>query len=460
MAQETIWQSGVTKAPAPPIADGYPLLGSALGLMADPLEFLVQQYRKHGPVFRVRALNRHFTVLAGPQANQFLSAAGDAHLSGRYSWATFASEIDSQTFLAAIDGELHSRMRKILKKPYSRGNILARAPEAVTITRAHVAGWQPGTVFVTFPTMQRLIAEQIGQLLLGRGPGDTFPDFVFFMRALLNAVLGQWPKVSLQLPRYRRAKARVIELAAQMLAAHRAQPQMGDDGDLIDYLLAAAKDNPDLLSEPELLIGALGPYLAGIDTAAGTTSFLLYAVLKQPALLARLQAELDTAFAAGPLTAEKLRQLPVLHATATETLRMYPVAPMVPRTVVQPFAFGGYQLTAMTPVMAATAVAHYDASLYPDPYRFDADRCLAPRQEQRQAGAFAPYGFGAHTCAGAGFAEVEIILTAATLLHDFDLALEPPTYTLHKSFSPSPAPDANCKIRVLRRRAAPGERER
>ena len=453
MAQEMFWQSGVTTAPKPPLADGLPIVGSVLPMMADPLEFLVQQYRKYGPVFRVRALNRHFTVLAGPQANQFLTAAGDAHLSGRYSWATFAGEIDSQTFLAAIDGELHSRMRKILKKPYSRANILARLPETVAVTRAQVVDWQPGASFVLFPTLQRLIAEQIGALLLGRGPGDYFPDFVFFMRTLLNAVLGQWPKASLKLPRYRQAKARVMDLAAQMLAAHRAQPQAGDDGDLIDYLLAAAQENPDLLSEPELLIGALGPYLAGIDTAAGTTSFLIYAVLKHPDVLAQLQAEVDAAFAAGPLTPEVLRKMPVLHAVATETLRMYPVAPMVPRTVVQPFVFGGYQLAEMTPMLVATAVAHYDAAVYADPYCFDIDRCLPPRQEQRQPGAFAPYGFGAHTCAGAGFAEVEIMLTAATIFHDFELALDPPDYQLKMTFSPSPAPDGRCRVRVVRRRA-------
>ena len=452
MANTISWQSGISQAPVPPMADGMPILGSARPLMADPLAFLVQQYQKHGPVFSVKALNRRFTVLAGPAANQFLSTAGDAHLSGRYTWATFADEIDSEYFLAALDGEPHSRMRKILKKPYSRSVILDKLPDTVALTRALLADWQPGATFVVFPTMQRLIAEQIGQLLLGSGPGDAFPDFVVFMRTLLNAVLGQWPKISLRMPRYRHAKENVMQLAAGMLAAHRARPAAEGEGDLIDYLLAASVDNPDLLSEPELLIGALGPYLAGIDTAAGTTSFLIYALLKQPETLARLQVELDAVFAEGPLTGDKLRKMPILHAVAQETLRMYPVAPMVPRTVVQPFSFAGYQLAEMEPVMAATSVAHFDPQVYTEPNRFDIDRCLPPRLEQRQPGAFAPYGFGGHTCAGAGFAEVEIMATAATLFHELELALADPAYQLHRTYSPSPAPDKNCRIRVVRRR--------
>ena len=84
--------------------------------------------------------------------------------------------------------------------------------------------------------------------------------------------------------------------------------------------------------------------------------------------------------------------------------------------------------------------------------RFDIDRCLPPRLEQRQPGAFAPYGFGGHTCAGAGFAEVEIMATAATLFHELELALADPAYQLHRTYSPSPAPDKNCRIRVVRRR--------
>jgi cytochrome P450 len=434
------------------MADGLPVLGSARPLMANPLAFLVQQYLSHGPIFTVKALNRRFTVLAGPEANQFLSTAGDAHLSGRYSWSTFADEIDSQSFLAAIDGEPHSRMRKILKKPYSRSVIMEQLPATVDLTRAQLEQWRPDDTFVVFPAMQRLIAEQIGQLLLGSGPGDTFPDFVVFMRTLLNAVLGQWPKMSLRMPRYRRAKARVMQLSASMLAAHRARPVTEGEEDLIDYLLAASVDNPDLLSEPELLIGALGPYLAGIDTAAATTSFMIYALLKHPETLARLQVEVDAAFGEGPLTGDKLRKMPVLHAVAQETLRLYPVAPMVPRTVVQPFSFAGHQLQEMEPVMAATGVAHFDPRLYKDPSRFDIDRCLPPRLEQRQPGAFAPYGFGSHTCAGAGFAEVEIMATAATLFHELELALADPAYELRTTYSPSPAPDKQCRVRVVRRR--------
>ncbi len=452
MSQTIPWQPGHSDAPLPPLVPGLPVLGSALPMMKDPLRFLVEQHHKHGPVFRVQAANRRFTVLAGLQVNQFMAREGDAYLSGRDSWHVFAREVDSKYFLAMIDGEDHSRMRKVLKKPYSRANILTKLPEVVDLARQYTQPWQAGSQFVVFPTMQRMIAEQIGTMLLGKGPGEIFPDFVVFMQTLLNAVLGQWPQFMLKMPRYQRAKARVMALAADMLARHRSAETPPADPDLVDYLLNASKENPDIFTESELLLGALGPYLAGIDTAAGTSSFMLYALMKNPGVVERLLPEIDAAFARGPLTPEVVRGMELLHAATLESLRMYPVAPMLPRTVVQPFEFAGHRLEVGEPVMLANGVVHFDPKIYTNPDTFDIDRMLDPRKEHRVAGALAPYGLGAHTCAGAGFAEVEILVTVATLLHDFHLELANPAYELRTTFSPSPAPDTNFQIRVQGRR--------
>ena len=67
-------------------------------------------------------------------------------------------------------------------------------------------------------------------------------------------------------------------------------------------------------------------------------------LLKHPDLQARMRAEADELFANGTPTAEGLRRMDVTHRIAMETLRMYPVAPAVPRKVVNSFAFGGYPI--------------------------------------------------------------------------------------------------------------------
>lgn len=115
--------------PLPPQAPDLPILERALPMRRGLLKFLVEQHIKLGPVFHAQAANRRFTVLARLRANQFMSWERDASLSGRDSWQIFARGIDSQYLLEMIDGEDHSRMRRVLKKPCSRANIMSNASE-------------------------------------------------------------------------------------------------------------------------------------------------------------------------------------------------------------------------------------------------------------------------------------------------------------------------------------------
>ena len=99
--------------------------------------------------------------------------------------------------------------------------------------------------------------------------------------------------------------------------------------------------------------------------------------------------------------------------------------------------------------MIGTAVSHFDPQLYTNPEQYDIDRCLPKSSEQRKPGAFAPFGLGAHTCAGAGLAEVEISITLATLLRYTRLELDPPAYELKITYNPAPAPDKLFRVKVM-----------
>ena len=199
----------------------------------------------------------------------------------------------------------------------------------------------------------------------------------------------------------------------------------------------------------------LGPFVAGLDTLGGTTAFMLYVLLTHPELLARMRAEVDALFDDGPVTAEALGCLDVTHRVALETLRLYPIAPALTRTVTNAFDFGGYTIPAGERVIVATTVSHHLSECFPEPARFDIDRYLPERREHRRPGAFAPFGVGPHVCLGAGFAEVAILATMATLVREVDLVLDPPGYRLRIDPVPTPHPDDRFGFRVTARRQPP-----
>jgi cytochrome P450 len=302
-----------------------------------------------------------------------------------------------------------------------------------------------------YPFLQDVITEQLGTIIAGRAPGEYVQDVVYFVRnALLVLVTRQRPRFLLATPAYRQSKQRAFELGNQILNWHRDNPPIDREPNLIDDALQAADDG-SLIKNSDLMPIALGPYIAGLDTAASTAAFMIYALFKHPDVLDSVRPELDMLFDDGLPTPQKMRDLDVLHRVVLETLRRYPIAPAIQRTVVKPFEYAGYRVEAGGRIFIGTTVAHFIPELHPDPYRFDIERYLPSRNEHRAPGAFAPYSLGAHTCLGAGLAEIQIMLTIAALLHYARFEMEPPDYELKTRTAPTPAPDKSFRMRLVKK---------
>jgi cytochrome P450 len=451
-SKEISWRSGPSDAPLPPLVPGLPLVGSAVDMFTDVLGFLVKQYQVMGPIFRVQVLDEIYTVIAGPQANQFMAREGNTHFRSKEFWERLDHEMGAQTTLISSDGETHTRLRQMSKAGYSRVVVEGQLPEVVALTRKALDQWPIGVSRAVYPFFQELITEQLGTMIAGTSPGEYTRDVVQFVRTgLLTLVTRQRPDILRQLPRYKHARARSFELGNQILDWHRRNPPGTQrKANLIDDAIQAASQG-GLLHESDLMPLALGPYIAGLDTAASTAAFLMYALFKHPEIMKGVLNEAETLLAGKGPTPAKVRDLDILDRALRETLRRYPIAPALQRTVIEPFEFAGYRVDAGGRIFIGTTVAHFLAELHPDPYRFDIDRYLKPRSEQRVPGGFAPFGLGSHACLGSGLAEVLIQVNVATLLHYGSFIMDPPYYKLKMRSAPTPAPNRTFQMRLVRK---------
>ena len=438
----------------PPVARGLPVLGNTVSMAKDIRRFLTEQYLELGPVFGVRMLHRRFTVLAGVEANRFMIRDGTRHLRTFEFWDSFNARFGAARSLVGTDGTEHASLRRLMRRGYSRQYATERLVAFTDIARREIADWPPEKPHSVRTALQRIAGDQVGTLVGGVSPLPYFDDVVYFFTALVgNQVI---PNPAVWTPRFRRASRRVHELYLKVIAEHTGDKRKrnADDGDLIDDLLDMHESDPQFLPEADLKIVALGPFVAALDTVPSTCSFMLYALLKHPELLAQVRSEADRLFADGEPTWEGLKEMDVTHRAAMETMRMYPVAPLLFRTVTNAFELGGYRIPAGEHVIIATTVPHYLPECFPEPDRFDIERYTQGRAEHRRPEVYAPFGLGTHRCLGNGFAEVQIALTIATLLHDVELAMSPPGYTLKTTQVPLPSPGKSFKVRVVRRRAA------
>ena len=442
-----------SQARRPPKARGLPVLGSVFDVMRDMRAFLTEQYLELGPVFRLRLMHRRFTVLAGPQANVFANTEGSGCMRSRDAWADMIEELGVQHTVTSLDGPDHGRMREPNVRSSSRAFALEYIPEVIDIARRSISRWPIDRPIPGVHTFQRIATDQVGTVNAGFSPMEYFDDLVVFIRTIFMVrMIHLRPALMLYTPRYRRARKRVEELCRKIVKAHDPEQRGSAHPDLVDNLVALHRADARFLTERDLRVAVLGPFFATLDALGSICVLMLYALLKHPDLLERATEEADRLFADGIPDPDALRRLDVIHRVAMETLRLYPPVPSLPRTANRSFEFGGYTIPEGESLILATTLPHDLPELFPEPERFDIERYTEERMEHRQPGAFAPWGVGPHLCPGDGFAEVCIVLTVATVLHEAELALDPPNYKLRLIQGLGPRPDDELKLRVKRHR--------
>ena len=442
----------------PPLVRGLPLIGSTLPMARDPARFFARCYRDYGPVYRVNVFGNQLTVIAGAEAATFMGTReGRDCLRSREAWEPLYKEFGASKMLSAEDGEMHKALRTVMKRGFSKEAIKGRYQNMLYITRdTLLRDWTVGSQVPVVEAMQFLVVDQLGTALTGQSPREYVKDIRTTILYILNVLVTQQrPKFLMKLPRYRRAKARMLELGRQMVRDYRSKSIATPDEykTLIDDIMDAHQRDPELIPESDLAMLMAGPYVAGLDTVANTTSAIVYTVLKHPEVLRRVQAEVDAVMDAQPINEDDyMRSMPALYGAIMETMRLYPIAVAQIRIANKDFSFGGCRIHEGEMIYLGTAVPHFQDAFYPDAEVFDIDRYARPRAEHLQPGAYSPYGRGHHTCLGKSLAEVLLMMSMAQLFYLFDLELPSPDYVLKTKTAPTPGPAMSFKVKVRARR--------
>ena len=424
-------------------------------------EFSLNQYRKFGPIFRLKGpFNISATVMAGPEALQFYAKNAKTHFRSHETWIKMNKGYDALRFLVSMDGEEHFRMRRIQTPGLSRAVAEKRVPLLIDLVRREIASWPIDKPIPGTRTCQQIIYDLSSNLMVNMSIPEYFDDVSHLADASFNHTieyavpsLNTHFKLLMRTPRMRHARARTDELAAKIIAAHDPKKRGNRDPDLIDDLLDLHHTDPQFLPETDLKMAVLSPLWLGLHTAGHAAPFMLYELLKHPDVLQRAKDEADALFAQGPPTAQGLRSLDVIPRILMETLRLHTPTPRLKRTVTNSFEFAGCTVPAGESVVISLALCYSLPEYFANPEQFDIDRFAPPRDEHKQLGVYHPYGIGTHRCLGGYLAEFMIVTLMATILHEVELALHPPKYKLKEKNQPTSHPNDSFKFKVTHRRS-------
>src|SRR6516162_755095 len=361
----------------PPLVPGWPIIGNSIELGADHIQFWVDAARKYGSAYRVRyptAPNGEMIVLAGLEANRLATRQG--HLfSNREYFHRLAAEAGTENYMCAMDGEDHTHVRKVMKPALSREILTPVASEMIRMTEREAEGWKEGEIISVGDYCQRITVNSLAYVTGGCPIEDAeYKHLCRFAKFFIGAGAAGWPSFLLRMPFYKRAKDAVHGFLKRVVADHvRQKAGVERRADIIDMLLQAKDRNGQPFNEPDLLANAHLTYANGITYTGRIAAFLLYELFHRPEILIRLVEEIDAAYANGTPTMREMRNMTTLRNCVKEILRHRPIAPAVPRYVVETFDFAGYTIPAGSFVFFAVCVPHFDPEYFADPYTFDPD---------------------------------------------------------------------------------------
>ena len=327
-----------------------------------------------------------------------------------------------------------------------------------------VAKWRaapPGTVHPIHTDMMRAAFHVISNTMLAGGAKDML-QAIEEGHAAYYAGMNWWVMYTvLGLPHWlprpkgkstRAHERRMREAVATVVQARRADAEAG--GDLLARMLMASDVETGQRMSDELLVDNIVSFLmAGYDTTAFSLTWTLYLISQSPQWEARMLREIERVVGPNPVTAAHFEDLVTVQQVLSESLRLFPTAPVIMRDIVKDTEFYGVRVPAGTIGVIPIYAIHRHHSYWDDPDRFDPGRFASDLGAKGKRFQFMPFGAGPRICIGAAFAMIEATIMLATFVRAARFEVSP-------DFDPQPSaqmflfPKNGMPLRVTMRESA------
>src|SRR5262245_45704147 len=267
----------------------------------DPLAFLTKLAREYGDVVRFRLGPVELHLLNRPEfIRDLLVTNAAAFHKGR--GLERAKRLLGEGLLTSED-PIHLRRRRMIQPVFHHDRIGSYGEVMVEHGERLASRWRDGETLDISREMTRLTLAIVGQTLFDT---DVESEADEIGGALTTAV--ELFSKTLTLPffeildrlplpgnrRFERAKARINATIARMIAERRKSPS--DRSDLLSLLLAASDPERDgeKMTDSQVRDEAVTLFLAGHETTANALTWTWYLLSQNPAVEAKLHAEVDT----------------------------------------------------------------------------------------------------------------------------------------------------------------------
>lgn len=437
----------------PMLPGGLPVIGHAAELRSGPVAMVQRGRDMFGDIFSVRLPGTLGVVMTGHAAQEKFFRFRDEEVSQREAYQLMtpvfgkgiAYDAEPQIMKEQL-GFFHDALRESRLRTYTGGFIAESEHYFGQWGReGEVNMLEVGNEVTLYTSTRCLLGEKM-RFELNKEFSELYAD----LEGGINVISFFAPYLPLPAMRRRdRARARMVELIASIVAERRAQPAGHED--ILQTLVDSSYADGRRLTLDEITGLILTIMFAGHHTSGVTFSWIAVLLAQHPHVFRRLVAEQREILGERErIQYDDLQKMKLLEGTIKEALRMFPPIILVMRRVLQDFDFQGYHVPAGSMILASPAVGQRIPEIFAEPHRFDPDRYGPGREEDRRS----PYGhiaFGAgrHRCMGVVFAQLQLRALWSHLLRNFEFELQDPSYPVdYTNLIAGPRPP--CRVRYRR----------
>ncbi|KAG0169201.1 hypothetical protein DFQ28_003911 [Apophysomyces sp. BC1034] len=211
----------------------------------------------------------------------------------------------------------------------------------------------------------------------------------------------------------------------QSVIANRVAGKARDD--ILQILINSqnAENVEDQLNSDEIINEVMLFLVAGSETTANTTGFVIIELLKHPHVFEKLRAEIDEIpLPEGEIFAhDQLKDLPYLNAVISETMRYDPILGTGLERITTTDTILGDSLPVPKGIVITSNIyhAHHNPEYWPNADKFLPERWLDGAYPEPDQDAYYPFSTGSRICIGKQFAQQEIRLSLATMVKFYDI---------------------------------------
>jgi len=420
---------------------GLPFLGHLIETFRGGPEFMLQCYRKYGPVYYSKTPALDAIVAVGPDATQEVFANKNKDFS-TVAWNDVIGPFFKRGLLL-MDGEEHMFHRRIMQEAFTRRRLSGYIEHMDAVATNVVANDWPvnDRRFLFMPAIKELTLDIGAVVFMGHEPGSDHDLVTRIKQAYETTTRSGGAIIRTPVPPFKWWRGLQARQVLEDYFTERVAEKRGTDGkDMLTVLTHIADEDGNRFSDTDIVNHMIFLMMAAHDTSSSTMSTMAYQLAANPEWQERLREEGER-IGDGPLDIDALDKLETFDLVVQECLRMVTPLPFNVRPAVRDTSIQGYFIPAGTNVNLWPGMNHMLPELWDNPEKFDPDRFAEPRSEhKRHRYAFAPFGGGAHKCIGLVFGQLEIKTVMHRVLRNYRLELPHPGYKAKYDFAGMPMP--------------------